>query len=121
VNYHSEATEGVIAITFMAFPRHMKSVAGVLCRLEQVRDLQVYDYNDPRLVKTATIRVSRTVTEIKAMAGDTPVSVVDLEKAAGGTYGAVISGLPKDVDTVIKRIKQSGVLISTIYAVLPPK
>ena len=70
INYHSRNTEGVIAITFQAFERQVHHVARVLTRLEQVRELDVYHYDDPQLTKTATVRISRPVRELQSLAAD---------------------------------------------------
>ena len=121
INYHSKDTEGVIAITFKAFERHMRHVARVLTRLEQVRELDVYNYEDPQLTKTATVRINRPVKELQSLAVDCQAAVVDLNNEDDGTYGAVVSGRPRDVDTVIEAAINQDLLISSIYAILPPK
>ena len=69
-NYHPENTEGVIVITFQAFERQVRHVARVLTRLEQVRELDVYDYRDPRLTKTATVKINQPVSTLQTLAFD---------------------------------------------------
>ena len=121
INYHSKDTEGVIAITFKAFERHMRHVARVLTRLEQVRELDVYNYEDPQLTKTATIRINRPVKELKLLAVYSEAAVVDLNNEDDGTYGAVVIGRTRDVDSVVEAAIKQGILVSSIYAILPPK
>ena len=121
VNYHSKNTEGVIAITFKAFERQVQHVSRVLTRLEQVRELDAYHYEDPQLTKTATVRINRPVRKLQSLLTDYHATVVDLNHEDNGTYGAVVSGSPPDVDAAIEVAIHQGILISSIYAILPPK
>lgn len=121
INYHSRNTEGVIAITFQAFERQVHHVARVLTRLEQVRELDVYHYEDPQLTKTATVRINRPVRELQSLAADCEAAVVDLNHEDDGTYGALVSGRPRDVDATIEAAIEQDLLVSSIYAILPPK
>lgn len=121
VNCYSKATEGHIAITFKAFTRHMQRVTQVLTRLEQVRELVVYDYNDPTLLKTATVRTSKPLSHFSKFNESLAVSVVDLQIPDDQTHAAVISGRPSQVDTFIEHIKNQESLISMVYTILPPR
>lgn len=112
--------ESIIMITFRAFERRMRTVQRALKRLELVRDVLAYDYeNEPELVKTATVRVKGEAGTVEAAAEGCNV-VVGIQETGGGEALAAVKGRPTEVDAVVRRLRQDGRLVSCVYSLLPP-
>lgn len=111
--YSAGRSEGVICIAFSAFAHRMEMVRRVLQRLEVVRRVACYDYlHDERLVKTATVLLSRTESgDDEPRPGLTSVAI-----ASGGPPLVVFSGRPPDVDGAVASLGEQGRLLSASFS-----
>ncbi|MEW6754618.1 MAG: hypothetical protein AB1505_27090 [Candidatus Latescibacterota bacterium] len=108
--------EGVISLTFQAFRSRQEMVRRVLQRLEVVRSVEAYDYErDPRLVKTATLRLTRWDEGVEESLRQAGVTFHRLDAQV-----LCLSGGPLEVDRAIRELAGSGVVTQVTYALLPP-
>ncbi|MFA6107166.1 MAG: hypothetical protein WDA75_00225 [Candidatus Latescibacterota bacterium] len=116
-----DGREGMIAITFHAFRPRMEVVRRVLTRLEAVRSVDCHDYaRDPRLLKTATVRLTASAwTEgVEAALSRIPVSLSRVGVEAGDPV-LVLAGRPVAVDQALTVLAERGWLEAAAYAFLP--
>jgi hypothetical protein len=118
--YYQELSEGIIAITFKTFKRRMEMVHRALLRLELVKEVHVFDYeNDASLVKSATARVRGSMADVQKVLEGMSVGLNPVD-TSGDDIGLVIYGRPTEVDEAVRKLTQAKCLVSSVYTILPP-
>jgi acetolactate synthase small subunit len=116
----ADENEAVLGITCRTFERRMEMVRRVLERLEDVREVSVYDYeNDERLVKSALARVRTTAKDLDELLTGIQVTH-QVVAVVGDVLTVVIYGKPVNVDLATDKLADEKLLISSVYTISPP-
>ena len=111
------APGGAVVVTFWCSPSAKDEIVRVVQRLSKVISLQEHPYDSEELRKSALIRVTRRLTPTD-VAGRETFLTCELVREQRGLFHYFVAGSPSELDPVIARLVEAGVLADIVYAVI---
>ncbi len=115
-----ENPEGLVLASFKAYDYRMNSLQRVLSRLQQVKQVEVFNLvNCLDMLKTVTVRYNGKPEQIQPLIKPTGVSFSFLE-TRGLPPVLVLHGNLCTVDKALSLIEKEGLVATSEYVLMPP-
>lgn len=120
VGHGTEKTAGVdgsVVLTCCCDEEEMDRMVRKVRRLSKVFALERHPYESQSLRKSALIRTTRRLVP-RDVAGQTTFLTSELVKAEGEEFSYFLAGSPSELDPVLERLEQAGVVTDIVYSVV---
>jgi acetolactate synthase small subunit len=114
---HPAAHDGTVVVTFWCTEAEKELIVRVVRELSKVTDLQEHPYDSESLRKSALVHVSRRLRP-RDMAGRETFLTCELMREERGIFTYFIAGSPSELDPIISRFVQEGILADIVYSVV---
>jgi hypothetical protein len=114
---HQAAHDGTVVVTFSCTEAEKDVIVRLVKRLPKVTWLQEHKYDGENLRKSALVSVSRRLTP-RDMAGRETFLTCELMKERKSGYIYFIAGSPAEIDPIIGRFVEEGILTDIVYSVV---
>ncbi|MBI5832425.1 MAG: hypothetical protein HZB16_08980 [Armatimonadetes bacterium] len=108
---------GAVVVTFFCSREAKDEIVRVVQRLSKVISLQEHPYDSDELRKSGLIRVSRRLAPTD-VAGREAFLTCELVRSDRSSFTYFVAGSPSELDPIIGRLAESGVLVDIVYAVI---
>ncbi len=121
VGHGSEQRAGVdgsVVLTFCCSEAEKDVMVRKVKRLSKVRSLQEHPYDSQKLRKAAVVRTTRRLRPRDVAGEDAFLTCeqVDKDRTRGWTY--LLAGSPRELDQVLSRIGQEGIVTDVVYSIV---
>jgi hypothetical protein len=113
------APGGAVVATFWCSEAEKDAIVRVVGRLSKVTSLEEHPYESESLRKSALVRVTRRLTP-PDVAGREAFLTCELMREARGTSTYFLAGSPSELDAVLARFVEQGILTDIVYSVIGP-
>jgi hypothetical protein len=111
------APGGAVVVTFWCSEQEKREIVRVVERLSKVVALQEHAYESESLRKSALVRVSRRLAP-PDVAGRETFLTCELMAEKGGTFRYFLAGSPSELDPVLARFAEEGILEDVVFSVI---
>lgn len=111
------ADGGAVIVTFWCDQVQKDEIVRVVQRLSKVLRLEEHPYDSESLRKSALLRVTRRLVPLD-VAGRESFLTCELMQVERGKYHYYLAGAPSELDPVLNRLVQQGVLEDIVYSVI---
>ena len=113
------APGGAVVATFWCSESEKDAIVRVVARLSKVTSLEEHPYESGSLRKSALVRVARPLAP-PDVAGRETFLTCELVKSERGTFTYFLAGSPSELDPVLARFVDQGILTDIVYSVIGP-
>jgi acetolactate synthase small subunit len=113
------APGGAVVTTFWCSQAEKDEIVRVVSRLSKVTRLEEHPYESESLRKSALVRVARRLNP-PDVAGREAFLTCELVGQHRGTFTYFLAGSPSELDPVLGRLVNEGVLSDIVYSVIGP-
>jgi len=113
------APGGAVVVTFWCSEAEKGEIVRVVGRLSKVTSLEEHPYESESLRKSALVRVKRRLTP-SDVAGREVFLTCELMRQERGTSTYFLAGPPSELDPVLARFAEEGILTDIVYSVIGP-
>jgi hypothetical protein len=113
------APGGAVVATFWCSESEKDAIVRVVGRLSKVTTLEEHPYESESLRKSALVRVTRRLTP-PDVAGREAFLTCELMREERGTSTYFLAGSPSELDPVLARFVEQGILADIVYSVIGP-
>jgi len=114
---HTATHDGAVVATLWCTEAEKEQIVRVVRRLSKVISLEEHPYDSDSLRKSALVHVARRLTP-RDVAGRQTFLTCELMKEDRGTFTYFLAGSPNELDPVLARFAQEGILSDIVYSVL---
>jgi hypothetical protein len=116
---YTGAPGGAVVATFWCSEAEKDAIVRVVGRLSKVTSLEEHPYESQSLRKSALVRVTRRLAPPE-VAGREAFLTCELMREERGTYTYFLAGSPSELDPVLARFVEQGILTDIVYSVIGP-
>ncbi|MFP4057306.1 MAG: ACT domain-containing protein [Candidatus Brocadiia bacterium] len=109
--------DGTVVVTFWCTEKEKDEIVRVVDRLSKVTHLEEHPYDSQSLRKSAMIHVTRRLTP-RDVAGRESFLTCELMEERRGAYTYFVAGSPSELDPVLARLVEEGILTDIVYSVV---
>jgi acetolactate synthase small subunit len=113
------APGGAVVTTFWCSQAEKDEIVRVVSRLSKVTSLEEHPYESESLRKSALVRVTRRLSP-RDVAGKEAFLICELMREDRGTYTYFLAGSPSELDPILGRFIEKGILTDIVYSVIGP-
>jgi len=113
------APGGAVVATFWCSESEKDAIVRVVARLSKVTSLEEHPYESESLRKSALVRVTRRLAP-PDVAGRETFLTCELVRSERGTHTYFLAGSPSELDPVLARFVDQGILKDIVYSVIGP-
>jgi acetolactate synthase small subunit len=113
------APGGAVVATFWCSEAEKDEIVRVVGRLSKVTSIEEHPYESEILRKSALVRVTRRLAP-PDVAGRENFITCERVRAERGTYTYFLAGSPSELDPVLARFAEEGILKDIVYSVIGP-
>jgi len=113
------APGGAVVVTFWCTEAEKEEIVRVVRRLSKVLSIQEHPYESERLRKSALVRVSRRLRPPDVAGRETFLTCEPLGQR-GDLHTYFLAGSPSELDPVLGRLAEEGVLRDIVFSVIGP-
>jgi len=113
------ACGGAVVVTFWCTEMEKDQIVRVVERLSKVMSLEEHPYESDRLRKSALVRVSRALVP-RDVAGREAFLTCERLGEQRGVHTYFLAGSPSELDPVLARFVEEGILADIVYSVIGP-
>ena len=114
---YTASHDGTVVATFWCTETEKDQIVRVVERLSKVLSLEEHPYDSESLRKSAICHVSRRLTP-RDVAGREAFLICELMKEERGVYTYYLAGSPSELDPILARFSDEGILDDVVYAVV---
>lgn len=114
---YTASHDGTAVITFWCTEAEKDQIGRVIDRLSKVLSLEEHPYDSESLRKSALCHTSRRLTP-RDVAGRETFLTCELMREARGVFTYFLAGSPSELDPILARFKDEGILLDVVYAVV---
>ena len=114
---HPGSEGGAIVATFWCAEEEKEAIVRVVGRLSKVTHLEERPYESSLLRKSALVQVERRLRPMDVAGQDSFLSCEQLGHA-DGEYTYFLAGPPSELDPILARLAEEGILRQTVYSVI---
>ena len=111
------AAGGAVVTTFWCTEAEKDEIVRVVGRLSKVTSLEEHPYESESLRKSALVRVTRRL-DPPDVAGRQAFLTCELMSERRGVYTYFLAGSPSELDPILARFVQEGILTDIVYSVI---
>ncbi|MBT7862300.1 MAG: hypothetical protein HN712_18420 [Gemmatimonadetes bacterium] len=108
---------GAIVATFWCTEEEKEAIVRVVGRLSKVTYLEEHAYESSLLRKSALVKVGRPLRPLDVAGQETFLNCEHVGDA-DGDYTYFLAGAPSELDPVLMRLAEEGILRQTVYSVI---
>ena len=109
--------DGTVVVTFWCSEREKDAIVRIVRRLSNVTALEEHPYESEVLRKSAVIEVTRRLAP-RDVAGRETFLTCELVREERGVYTYFVAGSPNELDPVLARFIEEGILTDIVYSVI---
>ena len=109
--------DGTVVATFWCTEQEKDEIVRVVKRLSKVLSLEEHPYDSENLRKSAMVHVARKLNP-QDVAGREVFLTCELIEEKRGTYTYFLAASPSELDPVLARLGDEGILSDIVYAVV---
>lgn len=109
--------DGAVVVTFWCTEPEKDEIVRVVQRLSKVTYLEEHPYDSETLRKSAVLHTTRRLTP-RDVAGREAFLTCELMKEERGVYTYFVAGSPSELDPVLARFAEEGILEDVVYSVV---
>ena len=109
--------DGAVVVTFWCTAEEKDEIVRVVRRLSKVTHLEEHAYDSESLRKSAVIHAARRLTP-RDVAGRETFLTCELMKEERGVYTYFVAGSPSELDPILSRFAEEGILKDVVYSVV---
>ena len=114
---HTTSHDGTVVATFWCTEDEKDEIVRVVKRLSKVLSLEEHPYDSESLRKSAMVQAARRLTP-QDVAGREVFLTCELIEEKRGAYTYFLAGSPSELDPILARLGDEGILSDTVYAVV---
>jgi len=114
---YAGAHDGAVVVTFWCTEAENDEIVRVVRRLSKVTHLDEHAYDSESLRKSAVIHANRRLTP-RDVAGREAFLTCELMKQEHGVYTYFVAGSPSELDPILDRLAEEGILTDIVYSVV---
>jgi acetolactate synthase small subunit len=111
------APGGAVVATFWCTEAEKDAIVRIVSRLSKVTHLQECPYESSLLRKSALVQVTRRLRP-QDVAGQESFLTCELVEHTSEAFTYFLAGPPSELDPVLTRAAQAGILLHTVYSVI---
>ncbi len=109
--------DGTVVVTFWCTEAEKDEIVRVVKRLSKVTTLEEHPYDSESLRKSALLHTTRRLTP-RDVAGRETFLTCELMKEERGLYTYFVAGSPSELDPILSRLAEEGILKDIVYSVV---
>jgi acetolactate synthase small subunit len=109
--------DGAVVVTFWGTEAEKDNIVRVVERLSKVTTLEEHAYDSESLRKSAVVHVNRRLTP-RDVAGRQTFLTCELMKEEKGRFTYFLAGSPSELDPIVERLVEDGILDDIVYSVI---
>ncbi len=109
--------DGTVVVTFWCTEAEKDEIVRVVKRLSKVTTLEEHPYDSENLRKSALLHTTRRLTP-RDVAGRETFLTCELMKQERGVYTYFVAGSPSELDPILSRFAEEGILQDVVYSVV---
>ena len=113
------APGGAVVVTFWCDEAAKDEIVRLVGRLSKVTSIEEFPYESERLRKSALVRVARRLRPPDVAGRETFLTCESLGEERG-VHTYFLAGSPSELDPVLARLAEEGVLEDIVYSVIGP-
>jgi len=114
---HTSSHDGTVVAAFWCTEEEKDEIVRVVKRLSKVLSLEEHPYDSDSLRKSAMVHVTRKLTP-RDVAGRETFLTCELMEEKREAYTYFLAGSPSELDPVLARLGEEGILSDIVYAVV---
>ena len=114
---YTASHDGTVVATFWCTEDEKDQIVRVVQRLSKVLSLEEHPYDSETLRKSAIVRANRRLVP-HDVAGRETFLTCELMKEERGLYSYFVAGSPSELDPILARLTDEGILEDVVYAVV---
>jgi len=109
--------DGTVVVTFWCTETEKDEIVRVVRRLSKVMHLEEHPYDSESLRKSALVHLTRRLTP-RDVAGREIFLTCELMREERGVYTYFLAGTPSELDPILARLVEEGILNDIVYSVV---
>jgi len=114
---YTTSHDGTVVVTFWCTEAERGEIVRVVERLSKVTHLEEHPYDSESLRKSALVHITRRLTP-RDVAGRETFLTCELMKEERGVYTYFLAGSPSELDPILARLAEEGILSDVVYSVV---